>query len=204
MKRKIFIFIVLFLIPISVFSQEINKEKMLNSNIAIELWTGEKIYGKVIKVDLSSITIDKRIGFSIFKPNEQTFFLSGIKKVYNEDDKIVYENKFTEEIYIPPRIKQYKNLYFILPCFFTGAIAVNNFFRYSDKMDSADEIEKIDIKESEKLREEADKNLNYGIVFSITTIVIYLVGIQTEEIEIPISNLSLEIKSNKINLSYKF
>ena len=92
----------------------------------------------------------------------------------------------------------------ILPCIFTGSVAVTQFFKYSDKMNTAKEIEGIDIKLSEELTDEAGDNLLKGVLFTCATIGFYILAMQTEEIEIPISNLSLEIKSNKINLSYKF
>ncbi len=198
---KIFIFIILLLIPVNIFSQEINKDKLLNSTVTIELWTGEKIYGKVIKVEPNSITISKSGRILFFKQTEQTLLISDIKRIYDAHYKIVYEGKKLRNVIY---IKRYKNLELILPCIFTGSAAVVQYFKYKDKMDAADEIEKIDIKLSEELTDEAGDNLLKGVLFTCATIGFYILSMQTEEIEIPISNLSLEIKSNKINLSYKF
>jgi hypothetical protein len=44
----------------------------------------------------------------------------------------------------------------------------------------------------------------YGLVFSITTIVLNAISVKEEVVEVPKGSLSVETKLNKITLSYKF
>jgi len=71
-------------------------------------------------------------------------------------------------------------------------------------MDSAKEMDEVNTELAEEFRKDAKKDLLWCALMGGASVSFYIVAMLTEEIKIPISNLSLKIKPNGINLSYKF
>lgn len=98
MKRNIFVILgIYFIISYNtLFSQSTLKENILNSNIAIELLSGEKLEGKVVEIDSNFIVIYGTTSYGGLK--NYKYYFSEITRIFDKEYKIIFENKNNEII----------------------------------------------------------------------------------------------------------